>query len=81
MLDGRITVTTPFDEAFRRGARQLGGEWSRKDRHWTFDADKEAEVHGLARQVFGTGGAETPDPATAGEDHSRAGLARIEEMA
>ena len=51
--DGRIVVTSPFDESFRQGARKLDGKWSHKDKRWTFEPGKEAELHELAREVFG----------------------------
>ena len=61
--DGRVVVTSPFDERFRLGARNLGGKWSRKDKRWTFDADREGQVRALHREVFGTDGTETPETA------------------
>ena len=64
--DGKITVSPPFNESFRAGARKLAGDWPRKDKRWTFAADQEARVRELCRQIFGAGGEELKHVPAAG---------------
>ena len=64
--DGKITVSPPFNESFRAGARKLAGDWSGKDKRWTFAADQEARVRELCRQILGAGGEELKHVPAAG---------------
>ena len=62
-LGGLISVTAPYDKAFVREARKVGGRWKRDASAWVFDARDRASVEAALRRCYGwaPGGAPTGD--------------------
>ncbi len=49
----RIHVSAPYDDAFRRGAIELGGRYRQRAGVWSFHGQTERLVRLLIRKVFG----------------------------
>lgn len=62
-LGGMISVAAPYDKAFVREARRVGGRWSRDASAWMFDARERAAVEAALGRCYGwaPGGAQTGD--------------------
>lgn len=62
-LGGMISVAAPYDKAFVREARKVGGRWSRDASAWVFDARERAAVEAALSRCYGwaPGGAQTGD--------------------
>lgn len=62
-LGGMISVTAPYDKAFVREARKVGGRWNRDAKAWRFDSRNRASVEAALGRCYGwaPGGAQTGD--------------------
>ncbi|MGC2652294.1 MAG: hypothetical protein WA317_01540, partial [Mycobacterium sp.] len=60
--DIEVTLESPYDPALPAQARSIGGRWDASRKLWTFDPRDEARVRQLARDVFGTDGADADRP-------------------
>jgi len=48
-----VAVHSPYDERFVKGARKLGGKWSRDEKVWIFPLGAKDKVVALAKEVYG----------------------------
>lgn len=51
-----ISVSSPFNPAFVRRAKYLGGKWNAETKVWTFDARDEEDVRALCLDIYGIDG-------------------------
>ena len=60
---GMISVTAPYDKAFVREARKVGGRWNRDAKAWRFDSRNRASVEAALGRCYGwaPGGGPTSD--------------------
>lgn len=57
-----MLVRSPYSDAFRLSARELGGTWDRAERGWRFPEGDHDRVIGLVHSVYGTTQGRPPGP-------------------
>lgn len=61
---GTISVHTPFNPDFVKGAKRLGGKWSGDTKAWLFDARDRGRVENLLATCYGYSAAASGEVAT-----------------
>lgn len=70
--DGTTTILdTPYHPALPARAKALGGRWQAVTKVWAFDARDEQRVRDLARDIYGTDGADQPTATIRVKLHNR----------
>jgi hypothetical protein len=56
--EGKIKVTSPFNNKYREDAKAIGGKWNADDKAWVFNAKIESRVIDLVKKHYGNTGPE-----------------------